>query len=74
MGLFQRQRLGSEVHLGMPGLALGSSESLQVSKSPVWGCGWSGSLGIGVSPVGHPRVSAAAQVAERAGGGGGSQG
>lgn len=75
-GLFQRQLLGSKVHLSVPGLGFGSGESLQVSEGPAWGCGWSGSLGTGagVSPVGHPRLGAAAQVAENAEGGGGSEG
>lgn len=60
----------------MPGPALGTSESLQVSEIPAWGCGWSGSLGTRakVSPVRHSGVSAATQVAENAGGGGESKG
>lgn len=60
----------------MPGLGLGSSESLQVSEGPAWGYGWSGSLGtgVGVSPVGHLGVSAAAWLPENAGSRGGSEG
>lgn len=71
-GLFQRQLLGSSVS----GLGFGSSASLQVSEGSAWGCGWSGSLGTGagVSPVRYPGLSATAQVAENAEGGGGSEG
>lgn len=59
-----------------PGRLWGSSESLQVSQSPAWGCGRSGSLGTGagVSPVGHPGVRAVARVAGDAEGGGGREG